>query len=104
MGSPMRPRSSVYIGLPENANPAEHPERPGRHIALFGVRKASMDREEHAGQGLNFVLDITNIVDSLHLNNALDIDTLDVRIVPVKPVPEEAQISIGRVSIFRQGR
>ena len=73
-------------------------------IALFGVRKASLTDEEHAGQGLTFVLEITNIVDALHLNNALDVDALNVRIVPVKPVPEDAQVSIGRVSIFRQGR
>ena len=60
--------------------------------------------EEHAGQGLTFVLEITSIVDALHLKNALDVDALDVRIVPVQTVPEEAQVSIGRVSIFRQGR
>ena len=29
---------------------------------------------------------------------------LATRIVPVKPVPEEAEISIGRISVFRQGR
>ena len=68
------------------------------------MRKASIADEEHAGQGLNFVLDITDIVDKLHMKNALDTDSLDVRIVPVKPVPDEAQITIGRVSIFRQGR
>ena len=50
------------------------------------------------------MLEITNIVDSLHLSNALDVDSLNVRIVPVKPVSEEAQVTIGRISIFRQGR
>jgi len=94
----------VYVGLPDDANPADHPERLAGSIALFGVRKASLTDEEHAGQGLTFVLEITNIVDALHLNNALDVDALNVRIVPVKPVPEDAQVSIGRVSIFRQGR
>jgi tyrosinase len=94
----------VYIGLPENAKPADHPENLCGTVALFGVRKASIADEEHAGQGLNFVLDITDIVDKLHMKNALDTDSLDVRIVPVKPVPDEAQITIGRVSIFRQGR
>ena len=94
----------VYVGLAEGAAPADHPERLAGSIALFGVRKASRADGEHAGQGLTFVLDITNIVDSLHLANALDVDALDVRIVPLKPVPEAAQITIGRVSIFRQGR
>jgi tyrosinase len=94
----------VYVDLPEGANPAHHPERLAGSVALFGVRKASLADGEHAGQGLTFVLEITKIVDALHLNHALDVNALDVRIVPVKPVPEEAQVSIGRISIFRQGR
>ena len=93
----------VYVGLPEGANPADYPQLLAGSIALFGVRKASMADEEHAGQGLNFVLEITHIVDALHLNNAFDVDHLDVRLVPVKPVPDEAQVTIGRISIFRQG-
>jgi tyrosinase len=94
----------VYINLPEGAKPADHPERLAGTIGLFGVRKATAAGGEHAGQGLTFVLEITKIIDELHLTNALDVDALDVRIVPVKHVPEEAKISIGRVSIFRQGR
>jgi tyrosinase len=94
----------VYIGLPENAKPADHPENLAGTVALFGVRKASDPEGEHGGQGLNFVLDISNIVDSMHMRNALSTDSLDVRIVPVKPVPDEAQITVGRVSIFRQGK
>jgi tyrosinase len=93
----------VYIALPENATPADHPENLAGTVALFGVRKASVADDEQAGQGLNFVLDITNIIDSLHLRNALDTDQLDVRIVPVKPVPDAAQITVGRISIYRQG-
>lgn len=79
-------------------------ERPAGTITLFGVRKASMPDGEHAGAGLTFVLEITDIVDELHLSNSLNVDALDIRIVPVKPVPEEAKVSIGRLSIFRQGR
>jgi len=94
----------VYVGLPEGANPAGHPELLAGSVALFGARKASIADEEHGGQGLTFVLEITKIVDSLHLNQAFDVDSLPVRIVPVKPVPEDAQVSIGRVSIFRQGQ
>lgn len=51
-----------------------------------------------------FVLDITKIVDALHLNHALDVDSLRVRIVPDQPVPDQAQITIGRIGIYRQGQ
>jgi tyrosinase len=94
----------VYVNLPEGVNPADHHERLAGTIMLFGVRKATIADGDHAGQGLTFVLEITKIVDELHLNNALDVDKLDVRIVPINPVPEEAKISIARISIFRQGR
>ena len=93
----------VYVGVPEGANPTDYPDRKAGSIALFGVRKASRTDAEHGGEGLNYVLEITNIVDALHLNNAFDVNSLDVRIVPVKPVHEDSQISIGRISIYRQG-
>ena len=93
----------VYINLPAGANPADHPERLAGSVGLFGVRKASLADGAHAGQGLTFVLEITKIVDALHLNNALDVNSLDVRILPVNPVPEDAKVTIGRISIFRQG-
>jgi len=93
----------VYVGVPEGAAPSQYPDRFAGNISLFGVRKASVPSGEHAGQGLTFALEITKIIDALHLNNALDVETLGVRIVPVRPVAEESNISVGRVSIFRQG-
>jgi tyrosinase len=96
-------RFKVYVSLPQGANPAHYPELLAGDVSLFGVRKASLKDGEHAGQGLTHVLDISKIVDTLHLRNQLDADSLEVRIVPDKPVPDAAQISVGRVSIFRQG-
>jgi tyrosinase len=93
----------VYVNLPEGAKVEDHPELLAGTVGLFGVRKASIKDEAHAGQGLSFTLEITDIVDAMHLKNSLNVDALDVRIVPVRAVPEEAQVSIGRVSIFRQG-
>ena len=95
---------SVYVNLPEGASPADHPELLAGSVGLFGLRRASMEEGAHAGQGLNFVLDITRIVDALHLRDAFDVETLPVRIVPHGPIPEQAQITVGRVSIYRQGR
>lgn len=93
----------VYINLPEGDDPARHPDHLAGSIALFGVRKATIADTGHAGDGLTFVLDITRVIDRLHLVGALGADQLQVRLVPVKPVPEAAQVSIGRISVFRQG-
>ena len=94
---------NVYVNVPEGANPSDHPELLAGSVGLFGLRRASVTDDRHGGQGLSFVLDITDIFDSLHLNNALNADALQVRIVPHQPVPEQADITVGRVSIYRQG-
>ena len=93
---------NVYINLPDGEDPAKHPEHLAGSVALFGVRKASLVNEEHAGDGLTFVLEISHVIDTLHLAGAQNLAHLDVRLVPQRPVPESAQISIGRISVFRQ--
>ncbi|HET9210446.1 MAG TPA: tyrosinase family protein [Thermoanaerobaculia bacterium] len=95
---------NVYVNLPEGAAPGDHPEHLAGSVGLFGLRRASSPDGRHGGQGLNFVLDITDIFDTLHLDNALNVDSLQVKIVPHQPVPEQADITVGRVSIYRQGQ
>jgi tyrosinase len=94
---------NVYVNLPEGADPAKYPDHLAGSVALFGVRKATLSDDKHAGDGLTFVLEISHVIDALHLAGGLDVSKLDVRLVPVKPVPEAAQVSIGRISVFRQG-
>jgi tyrosinase len=94
---------NVYLNVPEGANPANYPRNLAGSVALFGVRKASKVDDTHAGNGLTFVLEISDVVDRLHLTGALDAGQLHVSLVPRHPVPDEAQISIGRISVFRQG-
>jgi tyrosinase len=93
----------VYINLPDGANPANYPRNLAGNVSLFGVRKASKVDDTHAGDGLTFVLEISDVIDRLHLSGALAAGQLHVKLVPRHPVPDEAQISIGRISIFRQG-
>lgn len=93
---------AVYVG-PPGADPANDARRLAGNVGLFGVRKASELDGAHAGQGLTIVLDITRIVDDLHLADGFDLDDLQVSLVPNTPVPEAAQISIGRIAIYRQG-
>jgi tyrosinase len=94
----------VYVGVPNGENPENHPDQLAGSIAPFGLSQASTPGQEHAGQGLTFVLEITDIVDRLHLQDSLDVDALPVQIVPVHPIGDDAGLTIGRISIFRQGR
>ncbi len=74
------------------------------HISLFGLRMASAKDSKHGGAGLTIRLDITNIIDQLHLDNALESDTLDVLIQPAGPMMVGGECTIGRVSIYRNGQ
>jgi tyrosinase len=94
---------TVYINVPEGADPAQYPDHVAGSIGLFGVSKASVADDKHTGEGLTYVLEISHIIDALHLSGALDAGQIHVRLVPLTPVPDEEQISIGRISVYRQG-
>lgn len=95
---------NVFINLPPGARPGDHPDLLAGSVALFGVREASSSSGAHGGQGLNLAVDISKAVDALHLRKALDSDSLDITIVPNRPVKDEVPITIGRISIYRRGR
>ncbi|HZQ34699.1 MAG TPA: tyrosinase family protein, partial [Dehalococcoidia bacterium] len=94
----------VYVNLPDDADPAAHPDHLAGVVSLFGVRKASRVDDAHAGNGINEALEITEVIDRLHLNDALDLDHLRVRFVPRTTIRPQDRISIGRVRVYRQGR
>jgi|SoiMethySBSTD1v2_1073268.scaffolds.fasta_scaffold77615_2 tyrosinase len=93
---------NVYIGLPLNADPADHRDRLAGTISLFGVSAASDPNGPTAGSGINQVLEITEIVDALHLSGD-DLNHLDVRFVPATAAAAGADFSIGRLSVFKLG-
>lgn len=72
-------------------------------VALFGLQQASLIDGQHGGGGLTFTFDISNIIDNLFLNNALDVDSLDVEIEPNHTFADIAQLTVGRVTVYRQG-
>jgi tyrosinase len=94
---------SVYINMPEGADPVRYPDHRAGSVGLFGVSRATVGDDGHAGDGLTFVIEITDVLDALHLAGNLNVAQLHVRLVPRKPVAESAQVSIGRISVFRQG-
>lgn len=92
----------VYVGVPDGEDVDAHADRLAGSVAPFGLRKASQPDGEHAGQGLNFVFDITAIVDQLHAEGSFDVDDLPVRLVPVRDLADQRQVSVGRISIYRE--
>ena len=93
---------TVYINVPEGDDPAKHPELKAGSIGLFGLSKASAMDGPHAGDGLNFSIEISHVIDTLHLRGALNVNQLHVNIVPRKPVPNQEPVTIGHISVYRQ--
>jgi tyrosinase len=94
----------IYVDVPSGAIPAEHPDCLAGVVSLFGVGCANRIDGGREGNGIGKTLDITHIFDALHLRGASDRDNLSVRIVPTSDVRPEDGISVGRISIRREGR
>jgi tyrosinase len=92
----------VYVDLPENDGAGDSRQYLAGSVALFGMRRASVKDGQHGGEGLTFVLDVTPFIDQLHLANAMEVDSLRVNVVPDRPLPDGAEITVGRVSLYRQ--
>lgn len=71
------------------------------HVSLFGLFSASNVNGPHGGNGLTFLLEITDIIDDLHLNDAFDVRSLDVEIVADGNL-DNKRVSVGRISVYRE--
>lgn len=92
----------VYVGLLDGADPADHRENLAGAVALFGASVASDPDGPHAGNGMTHVLEITDIFDRLHLENALDASDLKIDLIPTDPMSDAEQVEIGAISVYRQ--
>jgi tyrosinase len=93
----------VYVDLPADKDPDNHPEKLAGVVSMFGARQASAPNGPHGGNGLTETLDITDIVDALHITGTLDAGRLNIRIVPQMPLSDKSRITVGRIRVYRQG-
>ena len=90
----------IYVGLKPSENPQEHPANLAGIVTLFGLNEASALDRQHGGNGLNKVLEITKVIDRLHLAGVEELSELSLRLVLRHG--RESDVSIGRISIYRQ--
>jgi tyrosinase len=91
-GTVAAPAYSVYVNVRPDAA-AEHPDRMAGIISTFGVQQASNPRGEHAGSGLTFVFDITDVHDALEADGQWDPANVRVVFVPLVPPPADEAAS-----------
>jgi tyrosinase len=101
---------SVYLNLPEGADPEQHPELLAGRLPMFGVAEASRADQEHPGSGLHYALEISHLLRRLEGPDPRGSGELRVTFVPrlqslgpqgaLETIPHP--IEVGRVSLYYQ--
>ena len=93
------PAYDVYLNLPVDADPQEHPELHAGMLSMFGLVEMSKPARNHPPDGLTYGLTVTKVFHRLPLLPGWNARTLRVSIVP-EPWSEEVDVSVGRISVF----
>jgi tyrosinase len=48
------------------------------------------------------VVDVTPVIDKMHLDHRLDVNDIRVTLVPTRPLPQGTTITVGRISLYRE--
>ena len=94
------PAFDVYVNLPDDA-PEKHPETHAGGLPMFGLVEATRSTEQHAGNGLTYVQDVTNLFIRLATTRSWDPTKLRVTLL-ARPWDDTVQVQVGRVSLVIQ--
>ena len=94
---------AVYLNVPlAAAKVDDDPSLLAGTMPMFGVREASQPGATHAGDGVTYVLDITDVVNQLKQSGNWDPTNLRVTFAPISPGDTGASVRVGRVGLFYQ--
>ena len=88
-GTAAAPVYAIYLNVPPNESPTEHPELRAGFFSTFGLNEASQRNELHDGTGLTTVLDVTAVRNVLEEQGRWDPSNLQVSFSPVAPASAE---------------
>jgi tyrosinase len=92
----------VFVNLPDQTPPADRAPYRADSLYLFGLDKASAADGAHAGAGLGFTIDITDLAQRLTDAGQFDPQNIDVSIFPVGGSSADRPVTVGRVSVLRR--
>lgn len=108
VSGPLHPTSySVYLNLPPNESPAEHPELLAGNMPLFGLEETSNPTDQHSGSGLHYAYRVGDIVRLLQEKGDWDPNNVRVTFVPDYEVSGRAgeaqpEVTVGQMSFYRK--
>ncbi|AVR97182.1 tyrosinase family protein [Pseudoduganella armeniaca] len=98
-GSAPCPVVEVYVNVPDGGTP-QHAERLAGSLVLFGLNVAS--QPAHGGNGLSYVLDITDLAQRLTDAGEFDPQRLRVTLVPEEQVSAATPLTIDRIAVLQR--
>ena len=101
-GSAPSPHLDVYVNLPDGADPDAHPELHAGSLTLFGLNVASKPDGRHAGNGLGYTLDITDLAKRLEQSGNFDLNHLRVTLVPGEQITDDKPVTVDKISVLKR--
>ncbi|MEN7430090.1 MULTISPECIES: DUF7868 domain-containing protein [Chromobacteriaceae] len=99
-GKGMPPGYEIYLHPSGESQPGSREELCAGVLPLFGLDKASRQGAGHAGTGLHYVFDVTELMARLEQEPGWDPKDLRVTFVPRRQTKREAEVRVGRVSLY----
>jgi len=79
---------AVYVNVPQGDSPQQHQELYAGLLPMFGLTEASRTDQTHNGSGLNYALEISDIIRTLEARSDWDPSKLRVTFVPEEVAPD----------------
>lgn len=92
----------VFVNLPDQKAGDEMAQYRAESLYLFGLNKASAPDGTHAGNGLGFTIDITELAQRLTDTGEFNPNSVNVSIFPVGGASADQPVKVGRVSVLRR--
>jgi hypothetical protein len=94
------PSFGVYLNLPSGDDPEKRHDLYALTLSTFGLVESSKARENHPGDGMNFVQDVTELFGRLTAAKDWDRKKLRVSFVPIRWKDYPLDATVGRVSLL----
>jgi tyrosinase len=95
---------AVYVALPKGARASDFADRRVGQLSMFGVLESSQSDESHAGAGLSFSFDITELVRRLEAAGEWRREKVEVTFVPLPDsegrVYAGADVTVRRITVY----
>jgi tyrosinase len=101
VGTGVAPIYDVYLNLPNTADKdADRTDFFAGSLPMFGVAASSIPDVHQSGSGTHYVLHITELLNKLRARPDWNEGELRVTLVPRGDLPQDASVTIGRVSLY----